>query len=956
MKEKQVTPSQIGSYQIIKRIGKGGMGEVYLAHDPICERSVALKCIRTDRKKIKGIKERFLHEATITSQLAHPSIIPVYTIASQEDTIYYTMPYIEGETLKQVLRRTRRLEKEGKEADPIGGSIPSLTRIFLQVCEALAYAHSQKVLHRDIKPENIILGKYGEVLILDWGLAKAIEDSTNASADHHQTSSKKQTPSSHHTMIGKALGTLSYMAPERAFASSATISTEIYALGVILYQILTLHFPFSRKSIKDFRKNFEKEKYIDPSSIAPYRDIPKMLSHIAKECLQKSPEGRYPSVDALIRSLKSYIEGRSEWFFIKTLNINLKDHWEFQENILLAEHVAITGITEIAEWVGMMVSKQSFTGNTKIHAKIRIKKGCSGIGFLLGVPEASEPAHPSLGYFLWIGSKHGPSTKLIRSTVEVMPIPDIKLSCDQWHTITIEKIDHTIFFTLDNSQTFSYVSFLPFEGSRVGLLYRDNNFEIEGLKIFMGSLHVTVSCLAVPDAFLANKNFNKALSEYRNIGNSFPGRDEGRVAMFRAGITLIEQAHSHECPDKKNATFQLAWEEFEKLHATPGAPLEYLGKSLVHNALEDNEEEVKCLELACRKYRNHPLLSLIQEQIVYRTHYSSRHCRLGAYRFLLLVFQHLPHIVKNNDTQKLFISLQKHWEPLYFIIPFPQEEAITSVKHTQFSAILAFWLAKPYVLQEILDNLEKEGLSSPTLIGNLLFSLLEIEAFQLAKEKFLEFHSKVENSNDPMATTLSNLRPIIFCHSKGLKESVEALLSLEKTHFNKELERSYLYLMNFSLHKREFHCLHLIYDDLKKFPLSDECKIQSDGYKIWALLLESKWDFVSPLFEKYPLEFIKQETNLLHFLYVCWLHIKENKTLNSISQSRIFETPFPRTHSLAIHYLFSKTNNKKTWLKRTFPWEKKHLYHQLSLFYHCLGNHEKKEFYKNRGKQVFKSN
>lgn len=137
----------LGPYQILHSIGKGGMGEVFLAYDTSCGRRLALKRIRTDLMDHIQMHNRFLKEARITSQLAHPAIMPIYAIQSEGNLIYYTMPYIEGETLKQVLRKTRAQEKKGEKLDHVGGSIPALVRIFLSICQAVAYAHSQGVLH-----------------------------------------------------------------------------------------------------------------------------------------------------------------------------------------------------------------------------------------------------------------------------------------------------------------------------------------------------------------------------------------------------------------------------------------------------------------------------------------------------------------------------------------------------------------------------------------------------------------------------------------------------------------------------------------------------------------------------------------------------------------------------------------------------------------------------------------
>ncbi len=378
---------------------------------------------------------------------------------------------------------------------------------------------------------------------MDWGLAKLMESTKNG--EDEMAMHPSQTPH-HMTRIGKVVGTVSYMAPERAMGNPATVQSDIYSLGVILYQILTLRLPFKRGTLNEFREKMHLEELYDPIEVSPYRDVPKVLSRITFKCLSKDLGDRYLSVKELIHDLESYIEGRSEWFQAAQLDIFNKSDWEFQENVLIAEHVAITRSPEIADWVSLMVSKSSFSDTIMLEATVRFGEKGHGIGFLLGIPEASQRVHLNDGYCLWIGSEVNRSTKLLCSTVEVMHSPDLYLKRHEWYHLKIEKINNRLNFFIDGALQISYTSHLPLVGTHVGLLSRDADFSIKDLFVYTGSQNVMVNCLAVPDAFLAKKDFSAALSEYRRIGYSFPGRVEGREAMFRAGITLLEQARASE--------------------------------------------------------------------------------------------------------------------------------------------------------------------------------------------------------------------------------------------------------------------------------------------------------------------------------------------------------------------------------------------------------------------------
>lgn len=925
----------IGPYQLVTSIGKGGMGEVFLAYDTSCGRQIALKKIRTDLKSHPQIYHRFLKEARITGQLTHPAIIPIYSIHGNEQTLYYTMPFVEGETLKQIIRKTRQQEKQSEKLDHIGGSIPALMRIFMTICQAVAYAHSKGVLHRDLKPENIIIGKYGEVLILDWGLAKLIHDSTEEEQDFPQQTIKlpKQADI---TRTGKVVGTIAYMAPERAFGHSATIQTDIYSLGVILYQLLALRSPFKRGSLEKFKKHVKEEKFIDPIIAAPYRDIPRILSRITEKCLSVDMAQRYPSVDELIQDLENYTEGRSEWIHMAQLDTKHKEDWEFQENVLIAEHIAITRVTEEAEWVSLMISRSSFAGNIKIETEICLGEQSHGVGFLLSIPEASERHALNDGYCLWIGSDHHRSTKLLRSNVEVMLAPDIFLKRQQWYHIRIEKIEQTIHLYVNDTLQFSYIAHIPLIGTHIGLLSRDADFAIHPFDVYVGNLNITVNCLAVPDAFLAHRDFNQALSEYRRIAYSFPDRAEGREALFRAGLTFIEQAK--EQGDKQNLLEQ-ALNEFEKLHGTPGAPLEYLGKALVYQTLEDYEEEIKCFELAYRRYPKHPLLLILQEQILSRMHELSRHQRVATYNFILLAVRHLPFNAIDTHTSKLFSSLKKHWESLPFIEENPDKEQ--SIQNIHFATQLAFWLAKPYILGELIDQLQQQQSPSFCEISNAVFALFELGAWNYAKEKLNE----CKQHPHLVSSFWSQLDCVLACHDQTLTEAFDLFFQQPLSKMELVQVRALLYLFDQALDKKETH---LIYDSMAKLvhaELSFEHHLQLNCRWIWACLLDKDWQTAGELIYAYPLELLNKESTLLHFLYGCWLQATEGHEMAYIHFTGLLHVPYPRSWTLASHELIGELCIDTSWLKKAFLWEKRQLYRQLSLYYDCAGEEEKNRYF-----------
>lgn len=920
----------IGPYQILHPIGKGGMGEVLLAYDTSCGRRIALKRIRTDLKSHALLYNRFLKEARITAQLTHPAIIPIYAIHVEENLIYYTMPYVEGETLKEIFRKTRKQEKEGRKLDHLGGSIPALVRILITICQAIAYAHSKDVLHRDIKSENIIVGKFGEVMILDWGLAKVVKKKlfTGFNLEGEEQDAR----------LEKVVGTVGYMAPERGLGYPATIQSDIYSLGVILYQILTLQLPFKRGDVKEFRKRIPKEKFVDPSDVAPYRDVPRILARICQKCLSPNPNERYGSVEDLIRDLENFIEGRAEWFKIATLDIRKKEHWEFQENVFIAEHSAVTRHAEVDNWVSLMISKASFPGNMMLEAKVNIGEQGHGIGFLLSIPEADERQHLNDGYCLWIGSETHRATKLLRSTVEVMTAPDVYLQLNTWYTVRIEKSDNSLHFYLNDVLQFSYISHIPVEGTHVGLLSRDADFELTDFSVSVGSLNVTVNCLAVPDAFLAHKDYSKALTEYRRIGYSFPGRAEGREGMFRAGVTLLEQARNTPDPQEAHAIYDLALQEFEKLHNTPGAPLEYLGKALVYQTQHDYEEEIKCYALALRRYPLHPLMHILHEQIMYRMHESSRSHRLATYNLILLVAHHLPQIAAASPTQKLFNNLTKHWEPLVFFEDVPENLQTPFLRQLDFQAKLAFWTAYPYLLGELLDELAASPDRNPITAGNLLYALITLGSFPYAETKMQAYLEKIpEEERRHYAQMQEHIHLLVAANQIGPEEPAATLLRHDQ-HIDKSYMRVALYLMNRALDTHHTALALQLYFHFYSKELSPSEAVEFDCGAIWAYLWDKNWKAAGDLLQRYPIELLSHENSPLHFFYGCWLYAVEGKEIAHIHYTGVLETSYPRTWTLASHYLNGQLGTGSRWFKRAFLWEKRQLFRQLSLFYHCIGD------------------
>ena len=914
-------PFQLGPYRLTKLIGRGGMGEIFLAEDPTCKRTVALKRILPKHMSKEILRKRFLNEPRIAAQLPHPSIIPVYALHEESETIYYTMPYIEGQTLREILLKTRASIERGRPPYPVGSSIQTLMLLFLNICNAIEYTHSKGFLHRDIKPENIIVGKFNEVVILDWGVATAIE---NAEEDERGGKEDENASLKGLTMPGKTVGTVEFMAPERALGAISSVKTDIYSLGATLHFILTLYLPFNRpNSLKEWRRQLEKvgtEKLLDPQEVAPYREITPQLSRITMKCMHPDATMRYSSVQELIDDVHHYIEGKPEWTLSTELQISRSEDWEFQENILLAKHMAISRYAGMMEWYMLMLSKEVYSGNIQLKAVVTLKEGCRGIGFLMGVPEKSERQSLESGFLIWIGSKEHPGCKFLRSNIEVINKENIYLEAGKKYVITLERQDNTLSLSIDGELMMSYATQLPIVGGHFGLLFRDADFEISPISLFMGSQNVRVNCLSVPDAFLMIRDYPKALSEYRRIARSFKGRAEGREATFRAGVTLIEMGKSKRAKAKKS--FAKALEEFEKLHKTAGAPLEYLGKALVYQSEKNLEEETKCLELVIRMYPRHPLTPLIKEHIIYRLHESGQHDRIGAYTFALLTLRHLPTIYERKEAQNFIKNLCISWEEIPFIET-PANFQDRKTEQLNLSIQLAFCLTRPTSLYEL------ALLSTPLLLKNALLSLLA-----LGYPKLVDFilTVKFRERNDPefleLKATLEKLMS-----KTPLTEKLDLLLQSTPIRF-------FISLIKESLTPKQAPAL-LPYFEQSKLPKS---------LHIWALLLAGREGEAKRLLES---EEWGDSASPFYMLQGCYLASVKGERAALSHFDGLIEVNHPKTTTLLGRFLKGEISLQSTWMSEAFLWEKLELYRQLALYHHCLKEPRKAAHYRKMVEKEF---
>lgn len=270
-----------GRYRIEKVIGLGGMAVVFKAVDIAANRVVALKLLREDMAQEEESVKRFINESKAVAMLSHPNIVKIFAVSVKEDHKYIVMEYIEGITLKMYIQRKKIL------------STREIVAISTQILSALDHAHQKSIVHRDIKPQNIMLLKNGQVKVTDFGIAKLPNAETV-------------------TMTDKAIGTVFYISPEQASGQPIDARSDLYSLGVSMYEMATGELPFNAESPVSVALMQVNEKAVEPTAINP--EMPKGLEQIILAAMEKNPDERYQSAEEMLQNIKKLHENPAATF------------------------------------------------------------------------------------------------------------------------------------------------------------------------------------------------------------------------------------------------------------------------------------------------------------------------------------------------------------------------------------------------------------------------------------------------------------------------------------------------------------------------------------------------------------------------------------------------------------------------------------------------------------------
>ncbi len=372
-----------GTFKIIGELGEGGVGKVFLAKDMCLQRNVAIKVLK-DKKK--DSRDLFMREAQITAQLDHPNIAPLYMVKTEggsDSDVSFVMKHIEGQTLTKLIKKAYTVYKKNPSAI-IEKSLTLQSRLecFIKICEGVAYAHSKNVVHSDLKPSNIIIGDYGEVYIMDWGIAKLTNDDFGEELidTNYQES---ETP-------GEVSLTIKYASPEQINKKPVSISSDIFSLGIILYELVTLK-PARNSSIKDNIRAAQKGTINTIFHAVKGRKVSPELKAIIQKATEYYPQNRYQNVEDLVNDIRCFIS--NEEVSAQPYNMFKKAwHWMSKN-----KELAIISALSIILLLSMSTIWSVYNEKTAIKAaKIRESR------LTQLQADASKQAYSMDSYFLYI--------------------------------------------------------------------------------------------------------------------------------------------------------------------------------------------------------------------------------------------------------------------------------------------------------------------------------------------------------------------------------------------------------------------------------------------------------------------------------------------------------------------------------------------------------------------------
>jgi serine/threonine protein kinase len=579
---KDLLPAAIGGHEITGILGSGGMGKVYLAKEPVLGREVALKVLKRDIGDLLPM-QGLLNEAVVTGQLAHPGIVPIYQVGKDPaHGLWYTMKVVEGTSLADILADLREEDPAAVERY----TLPSLLDIFRRTCDAVAFAHHHLIVNRDLKPSNIMIGGFGEVLVMDWGLARVVDK--NLDSRRFETAGT--------TLLGEAgkdilkgsevrmiKGTPGYMSPEQALAKPAGPASDVYALGAILYQILTLRLPVDGRNVQELIQKTVAGQIVPPDRRTGVRGVPKVLSQVAMKALSLAPEARFADAKELAREVEAYLDGRMPWQVREEGWQSVSGAWDTQQGKLRCG----------AGLKSKIFHKYRLGGDVKFHATLSATKDAAvtDAAIWLAVPTTASPG----GYMFHVVTGDPGRVEFHRNGALVARRVGVALNPGIDHDLLVVREGPRVRFAVDGVTVLEHREVFPMRGDRVAVSSDATGVALAGVKLESHGPPLTLDFLALPDKVHAMGQVKDARALYREMAEAHSDRSEGVIARYKAAQCSIELG---EIPEAQADLKLLAGSGYEAL--------ETLGQAKIRQRDGKGKEMWAVLLHGLEKHRGDP--------------------------------------------------------------------------------------------------------------------------------------------------------------------------------------------------------------------------------------------------------------------------------------------------------------------------------------------------------------
>lgn len=537
------TPEQIDGHPVVRRLGTGSSGEVLLVRQPELDREVALKRPHSSHLT-REQSEAFRREAQVTAALAHPGVIPIHTMGRDADgRQYYTMKPVGGLLLGQVLEDRAR----GDAACLRKFSQRFLLEALARVAETVAYAHSRNVAHMDLSPWNIVLGEFGEVLVIDWGEGARASPAPGEARRTRRKPGRAGKPSAPVTDTALVPGSPRYLAPEQLPDSGRPVgpAVDVHSMGAMLYEIVTGKSPYLRATHRETLQALRDGRVVPPEQAVPEAGVDPVLSALCMDALAADPAGRPPAREFAER-LGRHVRSEKAWEVVRFGTgerpvaagewSDLKGRWRLVDGEWISED----------ESEGILVWRPQVPGDFRFAAEAWSEGGSElalighgpppkGDGFPFAPPPDDRKLYQ--GYYFEFGAENNTCTKLARDSHDVMIEPTLSVEPGRRYRIEIVYEDGWLNCFIDGRRVFAHRELFPLSGCHVGFYSFGRGSHFRPLEVYRQNwgLHLF---MRMADDLYSHGFHEAAIERYLQVADLNPHRLEGEEARLKIGVCL----------------------------------------------------------------------------------------------------------------------------------------------------------------------------------------------------------------------------------------------------------------------------------------------------------------------------------------------------------------------------------------------------------------------------------